>query len=117
VRARRSVRVIAKELLSLLDKGEVDQTARLMADRDRLRQEVKNLMALAASGVPAETIAPEIRERQSQMTKLDKQLAAPRQARPNIERLREALESGIGSSQERRVFSLVAFNARRQTTA
>ena len=40
-------------LLALVDKGEVDQTARLTADRDRLLREVKNLVGSIAAGVPA----------------------------------------------------------------
>ena len=48
-------------------------------------------MDLAASGVPADTIAPKIRERQSALARVEAQLRIPRQAAPNIEKLRAAL--------------------------
>ena len=81
-----------EELLALVDRGEADNTAHLMADRERLRGEVANLIKLAASGVSVETVAPDIRQRETEIARLDAQLRAPRQARPNIDKLREALE-------------------------
>lgn len=48
-------------------------------------------MDLAASGVSADTIAPKVREREARVAALDVKLRTPRPARPNIEKLREAL--------------------------
>lgn len=42
------------ELLALVDQAE-DETPRLMAQRDRLRAEVANLVGSLAAGVPADT--------------------------------------------------------------
>jgi site-specific DNA recombinase len=80
-----------EELLALVDRGEADNTALLTADRERLAREVSNLMDLVANGVPADTVAPKIRERETQIARLDVQLRTPRQQPPNIEKLREAL--------------------------
>jgi hypothetical protein len=82
---------IIEELLALVGRGDADDTARLTADRDRLQQEISNLMELAASGVPATTIAPKIHERQASLARVEAQLRIPRQAPPNIEKLRAAL--------------------------
>jgi hypothetical protein len=84
--ARRSIRHprgAFVSLLALVDKGDRDNSALLIAERDRLQREIDNLLDLAA-----ETIAPKVRERQA---KLEQQLKVPRQAPPNLERLREAL--------------------------
>ena len=81
-----------RELLSLVDRGEVDHSERLLADRDRLQQETSNLLDLVASGVSADTIAPKIREREAEMAKLEVQLRAPRRVPPNMARLKSALE-------------------------
>jgi len=78
--------------LALVYRGEADNTALLTADRDRLQREIDNLMDLAAGGVPADTVAPKIRERQGLLAKVEAQLKAPRQAAPDIEKLRAALE-------------------------
>ena len=80
-----------EELLSLVDKGEVDHTERLTTDRSRLQTEVDNLVKSIAAGVPANTVAPAIRERETAIAKLDVQLLKPRQLPPDIERLRDAL--------------------------
>lgn len=79
-----------EELLVLVDRGE-DPSVRLTADRDRLRVEVERLVGSIAAGVPADTVAPAIKERAAEIATLDVQLRTPRQAPPNIERLREAL--------------------------
>jgi plasmid stabilization system protein ParE len=79
------------ELLALVDKGDVDNTVHLEAERERLRKEVSNLLDLAASGVSADTLAPKIREREADIARLDATLRTPRQA-PNIEKLRAALQ-------------------------
>ena len=80
-----------EELLAQVDDGHQHEAAHLDADRERLAREISNLMDLAASGVPAETIAPKIRGRQSALAKVDAQLRIPRQAPPNMEKLRAAL--------------------------
>ena len=77
--------------MSLVDRGEADDTARLTAERDRLQREMSNLIDLVASGVSADTLAPKIREREAAIAKLDRQLRTPRQVPPNIEKLRSAL--------------------------
>ncbi len=81
-----------EELLALVDRGDADDDARLMADRDRLRAEVERLVGSIAAGVPADTVAPAIRQREAEIARLDVTLRAPRQAPPNIEKLRAALE-------------------------
>ncbi|HXG69760.1 MAG TPA: recombinase family protein [Gemmatimonadaceae bacterium] len=80
------------ELLALVDDGQQNGAEHQEADRIRLQQEISNLMDLAASGVPAETVAPKIRERQTTLRQLDAQLRDPRQPKPDIEKLRAALE-------------------------
>ena len=80
-----------EELIALVDKGDEDNATRLIAERDRLRREVSNLLDLAASDVSAETTAPKIREREHEIAKLDAQLRTPRPVRPEVERLRDAL--------------------------
>jgi len=81
-----------EELLALVDRGEADQTGRHLADRDRLRGEVESLVQSIAAGVPPETIAPAIRERQRQLDRIEVLLRAPRTVRPDIDQLRAALE-------------------------
>jgi hypothetical protein len=81
-----------EELVSLVDKGEVDGMARLEADRDRLRGEVENLVRSIAAGVPGDTVAPAIRQREADIAKLDARLRLPRQQRPDMAKLRGALE-------------------------
>ncbi len=84
-------RKFIEELLAMVDQGEVDGTARLTVERDRLRGEVENLIASIAAGVPADTIAPAIREREMEIARLEVRLPAPRRLAPKIEELREAL--------------------------
>ena len=76
----------------MVNRGDADKTTLLATDRDRLQKEISNLLDLAASGVAAETIAPKVKERQLQLAKIEAQLRVPRQAPPNIEKLRAALE-------------------------
>jgi len=64
----------------------------LHADRERFTREISNLLDLVANGISAETIAPKIRERQTALAKVEAALRTPRQAPPNIEKLRAALE-------------------------
>ncbi len=81
-----------EELLTLVDSGEEDNTAQLKAERDRLQQEVQNLVNSIAAGVPADTVAPAIKDRQRQIAKLETQLRQPRPVQPKIDELRAALE-------------------------
>ena len=64
----------------------------LDAERERFTREISNLLDLVANGISAETIAPKIRERQTALAKVEAALRTPRQAPPNIEQLRAALE-------------------------
>ena len=81
-----------EELLAFVDRGEADDFAHLTVTCERLQQEMQNLVNSIAAGVPAETLAPAIRERQREITNLQATLNRPRPAPPNIEKLREALE-------------------------
>ncbi len=58
---------------------------------DALQREINSLMDLAANGIPADTNAPKIRDRPAALAKVEAQLRVPRQAPPNIEKLRAAL--------------------------
>ena len=78
-------------MLALIDRWPADDSARLAADRDRLRGEVDRLIGLIAAGVPAETIVPAIKAREAEIARLDVALRVPRHAPPNIEKLRTAL--------------------------
>ena len=81
-----------RELLALVDRGEVDHSEQLTADRDRLRAEVDRLVGSIAAGVPADTVAPAIRAREADMAKLEVQLRAPRRVPPDMARVKAALE-------------------------
>jgi hypothetical protein len=80
-----------EELLALVDRGEADDSARLTPDRDLLRAEVDRLVGSIAASVPADTLAPAIREREAEIARLNVALRTPRQAPPNIDKLRAAL--------------------------
>jgi DNA invertase Pin-like site-specific DNA recombinase len=79
------------ELLAMVDRGQADTTARDVAERDRLQQEVQNLVEAIAKGVARETVVVEIRRRQAEIATLNARLTAPRREPPNMERLRQAL--------------------------
>jgi site-specific DNA recombinase len=79
-----------EELLAMVDQGASDNVARLTMDRDRLRGEIENLVRSIAAGVPADTVAPGIRERELEVARIEVRLRTPRE-HPNIERLRDAL--------------------------
>jgi hypothetical protein len=79
------------ELLALVDNAP-DETAWLVAERDRLQTERDRLVASIAAGVPGETVAPLIREREEAIRKLEIRLRKPRVPRLGHERLRAALE-------------------------
>jgi hypothetical protein len=74
-----------------VDRGEDDNTALLMAERDRLRKGVEHLVASIAAGVPPASIAPTIREHETEIAHIETKLRQPRAERPNIDALREAL--------------------------
>jgi site-specific DNA recombinase len=80
-----------RELLTMV-KDAPDQTAWLAAERDRLQTEVDRLVASIAAGVPAETVAPLVNERQSAIRKLQARLRVPRPPQLEHERLRAALD-------------------------
>jgi hypothetical protein len=84
-------RKFIEELLAMVDQGEAESLARIAADRDRLRGEVENLVHSIAAGVPADTVAPGIRQREVEIARLEARLRAPRREAPNLEKLREAL--------------------------
>jgi hypothetical protein len=68
-----------------------DTSAQLEADRERLRKEIDNMLDLAAAGTPATTVAPKIRERETEIARIKERLRRPRPHVSNLERLREAL--------------------------
>ena len=77
----------------MVDRGDADQRAHRIAERDRLQLEISNLIDLhAAGGVSIATTAPKIQERQTSLDRVERQLRTQRQLPPDIGRLREALE-------------------------
>ena len=78
------------ELLSLVDTTP-DPTAQLVAERQRLEQEVANLVQSVAKGMPAEAIAPAVKAHQAEISRVDVELRRPRAERPDVNKLREAL--------------------------
>ena len=80
-----------EELLAMVDQGQVEDTSRLAAERERLRGEVENLVRSIAAGVPPETIAPSIRRAEQETARIEARLRAPRVEVPWIEELRAAL--------------------------
>ena len=80
-----------EELLSMVDQGQMEGRSRLAADRERLRGEVENLIRSIAAGVPAETVAPGIRARELEISRLEVRLRAPLPEAPRIDELRAAL--------------------------
>ncbi len=81
---------VIEELLMLVDRHGVDDSAHLTADRERLQREIDNLMELVANGAPAATVAPKIREREVEKTKIEAKLRAPRPEVPDLKKLRAA---------------------------
>jgi hypothetical protein len=61
-----------------------DPTDYLTAERDRLQTEVDRLVGSIAVGVPAETVAPLVAEKQSEIWRLQVRLDKPRL--PNLGR-------------------------------
>ena len=80
-----------RDLLAMVEHAP-DQTAWLTEERDRVQTEVDNLVKSLAAGVPAETVAPAINERQAAIRKLDARLRIPSVTRLDHERLKAALE-------------------------
>jgi hypothetical protein len=64
----------------------------LSAERDRVRAEVERLVESIAAGVPAKTVAPQIQNREAQLSRLEAQLQACGAEPPDLTRLRAALE-------------------------
>lgn len=85
---------VIEELLALLD-ANGDDVAALTRERDRLTGEVQRLMDSIAAGVPADSVASAIREREREVQSLDARLRAPREA-PDRTRLRAALPTARG---------------------
>ena len=85
-------RKFIEELLAMVDQGESENLARLSADRDRLRGEVEKLVRSIAAGVPADSVAPGIRQREVEIARLEVRLRAPRKEAPNLDKLGDALE-------------------------
>jgi DNA invertase Pin-like site-specific DNA recombinase len=83
------------ELLSRQESAPADDGARLAAERDRLKGEVDNLVRSVAKGMPAETIAPVVRQYEVEIAKLEATLARPRP----VPRSREDLRAGLEQSQ------------------
>jgi hypothetical protein len=75
----------------LVDHGETENLKHLAAGRDRLRGEVNNLVRSIAAGVAADTVAPGIRARELEISRLEVRLRAPAPEQPRIEELRAAL--------------------------
>jgi hypothetical protein len=79
------------ELLALVDTTP-DPSAAAAAERTRLLAQITNLVGSVAKGMPADTIAPVVKQYQAEVAKLDVVLRAPKPAAPNLEQLRAALE-------------------------
>ena len=79
------------ELLSLVDTSP-DPSIHLTAERDRLKQEHQSLINAIVKGVKVETVKSEIEWREVEIARLERELRKPRPERPDIEKLRAALE-------------------------
>jgi hypothetical protein len=79
------------ELLALVDTSP-DPTAAAAAERTRLQGQITNLVESVAKGMPADSIAPVVKQYQAEVAKLDVVLRTPKPAPPNLEQLRAALE-------------------------
>lgn len=81
-----------EELLALVEQAPPDETSQLEADRDRLRAEIDNMVRSIAAGVPPQSLAPVIREKEKAIANIEAKLRVPAPVRPNVEQLRAALE-------------------------
>ncbi len=79
------------ELLALVDTAP-DESVWLSAERDRIQTEVARLVGSIAAGVPADSVAPLIREKESGLRRLNGRLRQPTKPKLEISRLRTALE-------------------------
>jgi len=68
-----------------------DEGERRVAERDRLRGEVTNLVRSVAKGMPADAIAPVVKEYEAEIAKLEVEIARPRPAANDKAKLRAAL--------------------------
>jgi hypothetical protein len=62
------------------------------ADKERLREEINNMVRSIAAGVPPESLAPVIQEKEAEVKQLEQRLRFPRKPRPDIEKLKAAVE-------------------------
>jgi hypothetical protein len=83
---------LIEKLLTMVDAGAAESHAALERERDRLAQEIANLVQAIKHGVPGDTVAPEIRRCEQEKVKVEAKLRAPRPEALNLERLRAALE-------------------------
>jgi DNA invertase Pin-like site-specific DNA recombinase len=83
---------VINRLLELVDTGAEHEVARLEADRDRLQKEIENLVRSIALGVAKSTVASAIRERETEMARVQVALNTPRPEAPDLDMLRLALE-------------------------
>jgi hypothetical protein len=79
------------ELLALVDTTP-DRTTAAAVERTRLLGQITNLVESVAKGMPADTIAPVVKQYQAEVAKLDVLLGSPKLAPPNLEQLRAALK-------------------------
>src|SRR5262249_50822178 len=82
---------VIEDLLRLVDVGAGALHDGLTADKDRLRRGVDRLVASIAAGVPPQTVAPLIRQKESEMARLEVRLRTPRPEVPDLKKLRAAL--------------------------
>jgi len=82
---------IIDRLLSLVENAP-DETTYLTSTRGRLRKEIDNLVNSIALGIPAERIAPQVKEREIEIARVEAKLRLPRRERVDIAKLRAALE-------------------------
>lgn len=80
-----------KELLSLVDNAP-DLTPLRLAERERLETEIRRLPESIAAGVPPESVAPLIKEKQAAIRKLDIELRKPNLPKLGAAKLRAVLE-------------------------
>ena len=82
---------LVKEALELVQQGPVPED-NLEAEKLRLRAEIDNMVRSIASGVPPDSLAPVIREKEDEIKRIEAKLATPRPVRVDLERLKSALE-------------------------
>lgn len=85
-------RRVIDDLLRLVDTGAAELATHLAQQRGRLQDEIQRLLDSVAAGIPASTVAPAIKTREAELSRVNVQLAKPRPAPPDLPRLRAALE-------------------------